>query len=99
VAHDREIETTLTIGDGGARILLAGQDRCDVDFTVVTSGFLLGTFPGTIPTEDIARYDVKVRLALVRNEGRLSGQATAVGWREDRQTDCELSSWIELARE
>jgi len=99
VAYDREIALTLVIADEGARIRLTGQEECSVDFQVVTPGFVLGTFAGRIPTPDAARYETSIRLAMVRNEDTLSGQATAVGWREDRQSACELSSWIELTRE
>jgi hypothetical protein len=96
VAHDREIQVTLVIGSDMAQITLAGQDQYTVDFSVVTPSFLLGTFPGEIPAQDIARYEQHVRLALLRGEDGLSGQATAVGWRDDRKTSCELSSWIAL---
>jgi CubicO group peptidase (beta-lactamase class C family) len=99
VAYDREIDVSLVLSnDEGARIKLSGQEELGVDLSVVSSAFLLGTFQGTIPTPDIARYDNWVRLAVRRTGNKLSGQATAVGWREDRQTDCELSSWIELVR-
>lgn len=99
VAYDRQIDVTLVLSnDKGARIKLSGQEERGVDFSVVSSVFLLGTFQGSIPTPDIARYDSWVRLAVRHTGNELSGQATAVGWREDRQTDCELSSWIELVR-
>ncbi len=99
VAYDREIGVTLLLrNDEEATITLSEQEERSVDLSVVSSDFLLGTFQGSIPTPDIARYDHSVRLALVRTGDRLAGQATAVGWREDRQTDSELSSWIELQR-
>ncbi|MDX1429335.1 MAG: serine hydrolase domain-containing protein [Rhodothermales bacterium] len=99
VAYDREIGVSLVISnDDGAKIKLSGQEQRSVEFSVVSSGFLFGTFQGGIPTPDIARYEHSVRLALVRTGNQLAGQATAVGWREDRQTDSELSSWIELER-
>jgi len=99
VAYDRQIDVTLLLSnDKGARIKLSGQEERGVDFSVVSSVFLLGTFQGSIPTPDIARYDNWVRLAVRHTGNRLSGPATAVGWREDRQTDCELSSWVELVR-
>jgi hypothetical protein len=99
VAYDRELEATLLIDNEDARIKLSGQEESSIDFSVVTAEFVLGTFPGYIPTSDGSRYEQSVRLALVRSANRLSGQATAVGWREDRQTDSERSSWIELARQ
>ncbi len=100
VAYDREIEVSLVLSnDEGARIKLSGQEERGVDFSVISSVFLFGTFQGRIPTPDIARYDNWVRLAVRYTGNTLSGQATAVGWREDRQTDCELSSWIELVRQ
>jgi len=100
VAYDREIDVSLVLSNHeGARIALSGQEECAVDFSVISSGFLLGTFQGSIPTPDIARYDNWVRLAVTHTGDKLSGQATAVGWREDRQTHCELSSWIELVRQ
>jgi CubicO group peptidase (beta-lactamase class C family) len=100
VAYDREINVTLVLSnDGGARIKLSGQQERGVDFSVISSAFLLGTFQGSIPTPDIARYDNWVRLAVRHTDNQLAGQATAVGWREERQTDCELSSWIELVRQ
>ncbi len=99
VAYDREIDVSLVLSnDEGARIKLSGQEERGVDFSVISSVFLFGTFQGSIPTSDIARYDNWVRLAVRHAGHKLSGQATAVGWREDRQTDCELSSWIELVR-
>ncbi len=100
VAYDREIGVTLVIdNEDGARVGLAGQDEHRIDFSYVSSSFLFGTFPGSIPTPDISRYDHSVRMALVRTGDKLTGEATAVGWREDRRTDCELSSWIELEKE
>ena len=78
---------------------MSGQEERGVDFSVVSSGFLFGTFQGSIPTPDIGRYEHWVRLAVRHTGDTLFGQATAVGWREDRQTDCELSSWIELVRQ
>lgn len=100
VAYDKEIDVSLVLSnDEGARIKLSGQEERAVDFSVIISGvFLFGTFQGSIPTQDVARYDNWVRLAVRHTGNRLSGQATAVGWREDRQTNCELSSWIELVR-
>jgi CubicO group peptidase (beta-lactamase class C family) len=100
VTYDREIDVSLVLSnDEGARIRLSGQEECGVDFSVISSVFLFGTFQGSIPTPDIARYDNWVRLAVRHTGNKLSGQATAVGWREDRQTHCELSSWIELVRQ
>jgi hypothetical protein len=99
VAYDREIDVSLVLSnDEGARIKLSGQEERGVDFSFISSVFLFGTFQGSIPTPDIARYDNWVRLAMRPAGNKMSGQATAVGWREDRQTDCELSSWIELVR-
>jgi CubicO group peptidase (beta-lactamase class C family) len=100
VAYDRRIGVSLILSnDGGARITLSGQQEHAVDFSVISSVFLFGTFQGSIPTPDIARYDNWVRLAVRHTGNKLSGQATAVGWREDRQSDCELSSWIELVKQ
>jgi hypothetical protein len=100
VAYDREIELTLVLdSEGGAIAKLAGQGEQPIDLSYASDSFLLGTFVGSIPTPDIALYNHSVRLALVRTGTTLSGQATAVGWREDRQTECELSSWIELSRQ
>jgi CubicO group peptidase (beta-lactamase class C family) len=99
VAHDRDIEVVLEMSQAeGARISLAGQPEAALDLAVVTSNFLLGNFPGSIPTPDGERYPSGVRLALVRSGDRLSGQATAVGWMEERQAAYELSSWIELTK-
>jgi len=100
VAYDRRIDVSLVLSnDKGARIKMSGQEERGVDFSVISSGFLFGTFQGSIPTPDIARYENWVRLAVRHTGNKLSGQATAVGWREDRQTDCELSSWIELVKQ
>jgi CubicO group peptidase (beta-lactamase class C family) len=100
VAYDREIAVSLDLSrDGGATIKLTGQEELPVDFSVLSSGFLLGTFPGSIPTPDMARYDGWIRLAVRYTGDTLSGQATAVGWREDRQTHTEQSAWIELRRQ
>ncbi len=98
VAYDREIATLLVLSDAGGTVRLSGQEAVPVDFSVVSRDFLLGTFAGSIPTPDMARYDDWVRLALRFTGDRLTGQATAVGWREDRQTDTEQSGWIELKR-
>ena len=77
---------------------LAGQEAVPVNFSVVSRGFLLGTSDGSIPTRDMARYEDWVRLALRFTGEELAGLATAVGWREDRQTHTEQSAWIELRR-
>jgi CubicO group peptidase (beta-lactamase class C family) len=100
VAYDREIDVSLVLSnDEGARIKLSGQEESGVDFSAISSVFLFGTFQGSIPTPDIARYDNWVRLAVRFTGNKLSGQATAVGWREDRQTHSEQSAWIELVRQ
>jgi CubicO group peptidase (beta-lactamase class C family) len=99
VAHDRDIDVVLEVSETeGARVRLAGQPEAKVDLTVAVPTFLLGEFPGTIPTPDGERYPARVRLALVRKGDRLSGQATAVGWMEERQAAYELSSWIEMKK-
>jgi CubicO group peptidase (beta-lactamase class C family) len=99
VAYDREIDVSLVLSNAeGARIELSGQGEYPVSFTVISSGFLLGTFPGRITTADIERYHNWIRLAIQRTGDTLSGQATAVGWRKDRQTHTEQSAWIELER-
>jgi len=99
VAHDRNIAVLLEMSEPeGVRIRLSEQPEDEVDLAVATSNFLLGNFPGTIPTPDGGRYPSSVRLALVRSGERLSGQATAVGWMEERQAAYELSSWIEVVR-
>jgi CubicO group peptidase (beta-lactamase class C family) len=99
VAYDREIAAVLVLSDEGGIVRLSNQEAVPVDFSVVSSDFLLGTFAGSIPTPDMARYDDGVRLALRFTGDRLTGQATAVGWREDRQTQTEQSAWIELRKQ
>lgn len=99
VAYDRQIDVTLVLSnDEGAKIELSGQGEYAVNFTVISSVFLLGTLPGSIPTSDIERYHNWIRLAVRYAGDRLSGSATAVGWRRDRQTHTEQSAWIELER-
>ncbi|GAG40783.1 unnamed protein product, partial [marine sediment metagenome] len=66
--------------------------------SVVTNWFLMGDFPGTIPTPDTGRYPEKIRLALVLSGDRITGQATVVGRKEESQGHYELSSWIELRK-
>ncbi len=97
-AYDRVIGALLVLSDEGGTMRLSGQELVPVDFSVVSRGFLLGTFAGSIPTPDMARYEDRVRLALRLTGERLAGQATAVGWRADRQTHTEQSAWIELER-
>ena len=97
VAYDREIDVELKISNAeGAKISLSGQPERKMDLAVVTDGFLLGNFLGVIPTPDASRHPDKIRLALVRQGNRLSGQATADQWVEERQMRYELSSWVEL---
>jgi len=99
VAYDREIVAELEISnEAGAKIVLSGQEKVQLDLSVATDGFLMGDFPGLIPTADGRRHGDRVRLALVRRGDRLSGQATATQWVETRQANYELSSWIELTR-
>jgi CubicO group peptidase (beta-lactamase class C family) len=98
VAYNMEIAALLVLSDDGGTVRLSDGEVVPVDFSIVSSGFLLGTFAGSIPTPDMARYDDRVRLALRLTGDRLAGQATAVGWREDRQTHTEQSAWIELER-
>jgi len=99
VAYDREIVAELEISnEAGAKIVLSGQEKVQLDLSVATDGFLMGDFPGLIPTADGRRHRDRVRLALVRRGDRLSGQATATQWVETRQANYELSSWIELTR-
>ncbi|MFC2092465.1 serine hydrolase domain-containing protein, partial [Bacteroidota bacterium] len=86
VAYDREIEVELRVTDTeGARIILSEQKESKVDLAVVTDNFLLVYFPGTIPTPDGKRHPDKIRLALVRQGDRISGQATVDHWVEERQ--------------
>ncbi len=97
VAYDREIDVELKISNAeGAKISLSGQPEAKMDLAVVTDGFLLGNFSGIIPTPDASHHPEGIRLALVRQGNRLSGQVTAVQWIEERQMRYELSSWIEL---
>ena len=99
VAYDREVEVELRVTKSdGVSISLSGNQKNQVDLAVVMDWFLMGDFPGTIPTPDTGRYPEKIRLALVRQGDRITGQATVVGRKEERQDHYELSSWIELNR-
>ena len=77
---------------------LSENQENEVDLSVVTDWFLMGDFPGTIPTPDAGRYPEKIRLALVLRGDKITGQATVVGRKEERQGHYELSSWIELRK-
>jgi len=99
VAYDREIDIELKVNKtDGAIIGLSGQQESKIDLAVITDNFMLGYFSGVIPTPDAKRYPGKTRLALIRQGNKISGQATADQWIEDRQMRYELSSWIELSR-
>ena len=70
----------------------------EFDLAAATAGFLMGDFTGTIPTPGTRRHPERIRLALVRQGDRITGQATVVGREEERQRQYELSSWIELRK-
>ena len=82
----------------GFKISMSDKQETKVDLAVITDGFLIGYFPGTIPTPDGKRHPDKIRLALVRQGDRISGQATVDQLVEERQIRYELSSWIELKK-
>jgi len=99
VAYDREIDIELKVNKtDGAIIGLSGQQESKIDLAVITDDFMLGYFSGVIPTPDAERYPGNTRLALVRQGNKISGQATADQWVEERQMRYELSSWIESPR-
>jgi CubicO group peptidase (beta-lactamase class C family) len=100
VAYDREIGVILRATEGaGVWVSLSEDQENEVDLAIATDWFLMGDFPGTIPTPDTGRYPERIRLALVRQGDQITGQATVVGRKEERQGHYELSSWIELRRE
>jgi CubicO group peptidase (beta-lactamase class C family) len=99
VAYDREIDVLLRVNKtDGVKISMLDKQETKVDLEFITDGFLLGYFPGVITTPDGKRHPDKIRLALVRQEDRISGQATIDQWVEKRQLRYELSSWIELRK-
>ena len=99
VAYDRDIDVLLRVTEtDGMKISIANEQESKIDLSFITDSFLLGYFPGVIPTPDAERYPDRIRLALVRGGDRLSGQATSDSWVEERQIRYELSSWIELRR-
>jgi hypothetical protein len=99
VAYDREIGVVLRATEGaGVWVSLSEAQESKVDLAAATDWFLMGNFPGTIPTPDAGRYPEKIRLALVRQGDQITGQATVVGRKEERQGHYELSSWIELSK-
>jgi len=99
VAYDSEIGVVMRVTKtDGVHISLSENQENEVELAVVSDWFLMGDFPGTIPTPDTGRYPEKIRLALVRQGDKITGQATVVGWKEERQDQYELSSWIELRK-
>ena len=53
VAYDREIGVVLRVTKAdGVSISLSENQENEVDLSVVTDWFLMGDFPGTIPTSD-----------------------------------------------
>jgi len=99
VAYDREIDVQMRVtAANGMKISISNGQESKVDLAVATNNFVLGSFSGTIPTPVGKRHPDKIRLALVRNGDRISGQATVDHWVEDRQVRYELSSWIELRK-
>jgi CubicO group peptidase (beta-lactamase class C family) len=100
ITYDHEIGVGLRVTQtDGVWVSLSEAPQSEVDLGVATDWFLMGEFPGTIPTPGAGRYPERVRLALVRQGDRLTGQATVVGRKEERQGHYELSSWIELRRQ
>jgi hypothetical protein len=97
-AYDREIEVELTVAADGAWITLRGAAPAAVDLSAATPTFLLGMFSGSIPTPDNERHPYRNRLAVVRQQDRLYGQVTSVGWWEARGAEYELSSRVEFQR-
>jgi CubicO group peptidase (beta-lactamase class C family) len=99
VAYDRDIDVLLRVTEtDGMKISMSDKQEKKIDLSVITDSFLLGYFPGVIPTPDAERYPDRIRLALVRQGDRISGQATSDRWVEERQIRYELSSWIELRK-
>jgi CubicO group peptidase (beta-lactamase class C family) len=97
-AYDRQIEVELTVAADGAWITLHDTAPAAVELSVTTPTFLLGMFSGSVPTPDNARHPYRNRLAVVRQEDRLYGQVTSVGWWEARGAEYELSSRVEFRR-
>jgi hypothetical protein len=99
VAYDREIEVELKMTEsGGATILLSEQTVGKLDLVIITENFLLGYFPGVVPTPDALRYPGRTRLALIRQGNQMYGQATVDQFVKDWQFKYELSSWVELRK-
>ncbi|UCE59895.1 MAG: hypothetical protein JSU63_20925 [Phycisphaerales bacterium] len=84
--------------DKGIRVKLQGQEETSFTLSSLDYSVLFGTFAGKIPTEDNSRFPQHVRLVVVQRGNTLSGQATAVGRREDKDFQYELSSWVEITR-
>jgi len=97
-AYDRVIDVELTVAAGETRIALSDAPPEVIDLSVAVPTFLLGMFAGAIPTPDNERHPYRNRLAVVREDDRLYGHVTSVGWWEARGAEYELPSRIELWR-
>ncbi len=81
--------------------MIVAYDR-EIDVTLVLSNDAGATIELAGQGEYAVNFTVIshnwIRLAVRYAGDRLSGSATAVGWRRDRQTHTEQSAWIELER-
>jgi len=99
ISGSLEIRVVMRVAEGDG--IYVGLSKCreeEFDLSVATDGFLMGDFAGTIPSPGTGRHPERIRLSLVRQGDRITGQATVVGREEERQRHYELSSWIELRK-
>lgn len=97
-AYDRELAIELLVDSTGMRVAVGANPRGEVEISVLTSTFLLGSFDAAIPTPDNLRYPYRNRIAVLREGDRLYGAVISVGRREDRAGHYELPSRVELRR-
>jgi CubicO group peptidase (beta-lactamase class C family) len=94
---DRTMPFTLTIkADGDVHARLEGQPAALVNDVRWQDNTFVGTFAGTIPTSDAARWPHNVLLSLRVHNDTLSGMASALTTTET--VYYALSSWASLTK-
>ena len=86
-------------GDSAVFVRLGGGGEVAVADVTWRDTLLTGTFPAALPVEDVARHPHRLRLAVARRGGRLSGALMAEGSPgNDARQYYALASWVWLAR-
>jgi CubicO group peptidase (beta-lactamase class C family) len=65
--------------DSSARVRLGAAGEVVMEGAAWRDTLFVGTFAGTLPTEDVRRHPVRLRLALARRGDRLTGAVMAEG--------------------